>query len=438
MSTHPICTTFPPSNPHAHLCPSDITKNVIAMGFPAEAAHEKMFRNTMGDVLRFLNSRHKATGYKVYNLCAEKRYDETRFERYGYFPFKDHNPPPIDLIADFCSDMDAFLGENSEHVAAVHCKAGKGRTGTMICCYLLHVGMFQSVDKVLEFYGDRRTYDRKGVTIPSQRRYVGYYARLLNENLKYETRRLRIVQVKLSNMPREFSPLNKCCISWDGGKQHREVLCSSANTTGHSGGGGGASAAVRSASGGGVAEGSASGGSGGSSSSSSGAGGCVGGSASGGMSGVDDTRNVTLRLTDEPLCVWGDVSVQFCGGKRSWTKEKFHVWLNTFFVDLEQNKSRRAMMTGELGRVRVKGTRRLRDGKVGKGEKVNCHSLLFSTNAGSKDSSDDTFSLVLPLNEIDEALKHYKSSTDFKVRRIIPLLPLHPLLITITAYCLAD
>lgn len=340
----------------------DITKNVIAMGFPAEATHEKWYRNTMGDVLRFLNTRHKATGYKVYNLCAEKRYDETRFERYGYFPFKDHNPPPIDLISDFCCDMDAFLRENPEHVAAVHCKAGKGRTGTMICCYLLHVGMFQSVDKVLEFYGDKRTYDRKGVTIPSQRRYVGYYARLLNENLKYETRRLRIVQVKLTNMPREFAPLNKCCISWDGGKQQREVLCSSANTTGH--GGGGASSAARSGSGsvaggggGAGAEGSASGGSAGSSSSSSGGGVCVAGAGGGvaaagstsGGSGVDDNRNVTLRLTDEPLCVWGDVSVQFCGGKRTWTKEKFHVWLNTFFVDLEQNKSRRAMMmTGEI------------------------------------------------------------------------------------------
>lgn len=54
----------------------------------------------------------------------------------------------------------------------------------------------------------------------------------------------------------------------------------------------------------------------------------------------------------------------------------------------------------------------------GENTPVNCHfdncAILFCFPA-SKDSCDDTFSLVLPLTEIDEAFKHYKSHTDFKV-----------------------
>nr|XP_014089535.2 uncharacterized protein LOC106617072 isoform X1 [Bactrocera oleae]XP_014089544.2 uncharacterized protein LOC106617072 isoform X1 [Bactrocera oleae]XP_036217747.1 uncharacterized protein LOC106617072 isoform X1 [Bactrocera oleae]XP_036217748.1 uncharacterized protein LOC106617072 isoform X1 [Bactrocera oleae]XP_036217749.1 uncharacterized protein LOC106617072 isoform X1 [Bactrocera oleae]XP_036217750.1 uncharacterized protein LOC106617072 isoform X1 [Bactrocera oleae]XP_036217751.1 uncharac len=174
-----------------------IYDNIIAMGYPADNI-ESIFRNRLEDVYKFLQEVHQ-NHYKIYNLCLERSYDSNKFHgRVAVYPFEDHNPPTIELIQKFCMDVDAWLKADKKNVAAVHCKAGKGRTGTMICCYMLYSGRQKTAEDALECYAEKRTKDLKGVTIPSQRRYVQYFAKLIQSGVPYERRILQFCEIRFT------------------------------------------------------------------------------------------------------------------------------------------------------------------------------------------------------------------------------------------------
>eukprot|EP01137_Pigoraptor_chileana_P029154 Opistho-2@13977 len=177
-----------------------ITDRIIAMGFPSEKV-EGLYRNHIDEVVRFFDSRHK-DHYKVYNLCSERCYDASKFHgRVAVFPFDDHNAPPFELIQPFCEDVEKWMKEDDRNVVVIHCKAGKGRTGVMIAAFLLHCKMWDKTEDALQYYGAARTQNAKGVTIPSQQRYVAYYGRLIRENLTYAPVALCIDAIKLYTVP---------------------------------------------------------------------------------------------------------------------------------------------------------------------------------------------------------------------------------------------
>ena len=65
----------------------------------------------------------------------------------------------------------------------------------MACCLLMHLGHERSAADDIAFYNRERTRDGRGLTVPSQRRYVSYYERVLaGEAHSGDVRTLRAVQ----------------------------------------------------------------------------------------------------------------------------------------------------------------------------------------------------------------------------------------------------
>jgi hypothetical protein len=68
----------------------------------------------------------------------------------------------------------------------------QGRTGVMSSCFLLYYYRDEYHDplQTLRFYAQQRTSNGKGVTIPSQRRYVEYFGHLLNHQVFYTVKQI--------------------------------------------------------------------------------------------------------------------------------------------------------------------------------------------------------------------------------------------------------
>ena len=174
------------------------------MGYPSTGM-EGLYRNKRSHVIAFLQLQH-GDDFRVYNLCSERHYPLDIFgpgDIVAEYPFPDHNPSPLWLMHEFIADAQTYLEASDSHVVAIHCKAGKGRTGLYICALLQAMGRAGSPGEALSFYGDARTKNGKGVTIPSQQRYVGYYGQVLDEGGMREPVAVTLTSVKMwGPMPR--------------------------------------------------------------------------------------------------------------------------------------------------------------------------------------------------------------------------------------------
>lgn len=92
--------------------------------------------------------------------------------------------------------LETWNHKKNGRVVVVHCKAGKGRSGTMACSYLI-AECGWTPEQALARFTERRMRPKfgGGVTIPSQLRWIGYVDRWNKGGKKYVDRELEIVEI---------------------------------------------------------------------------------------------------------------------------------------------------------------------------------------------------------------------------------------------------
>jgi len=188
-----------------------ILTNVIAMSFPSKGT-KALYRNRIDNVAKFFEDKYSDESnidYMIYNLCSEMKYDHRKFHgNVRRFEIDDHNVPTLDQMFELVDDVRDWLsgGDGRTRVVALHCKGGKGRTGTMICAILIDKGLFKEAGDTLQYFGQRRTdlnvsEQFQGVETYSQIRYVHYFQQLVKANIrKIPSRPLKVKGIYITGL----------------------------------------------------------------------------------------------------------------------------------------------------------------------------------------------------------------------------------------------
>eukprot|EP01118_Nematostelium_gracile_P020170 TRINITY_DN969_c0_g2_i1.p1 TRINITY_DN969_c0_g2~~TRINITY_DN969_c0_g2_i1.p1 ORF type:complete len:261 (+),score=60.85 TRINITY_DN969_c0_g2_i1:116-898(+) len=177
-----------------------ITQNIIAMSFPARGL-ESAWRNSLDTVYRMLTEHH-GDNYMIWNL-QERDYNYEKFNNQILnFPFPDHHAPPLDLLLQVVHSIDNWLKASDKNVAVMHCKGGKGRTGTVIAAFLFYAGIFDTIEEAQKHFAQMRSIIENGVTQPSQKRYLQYFSEVLTGKNNLTEKILRLRNIHITNVPK--------------------------------------------------------------------------------------------------------------------------------------------------------------------------------------------------------------------------------------------
>ncbi|CAM9955531.1 unnamed protein product, partial [Ectocarpus sp. 13 AM-2016] len=116
------------------------------------------------------------------------------------FRFPGHPAPPLGMLFKMCTSIESWLLADPKNVAAVHCLTGRGRTSTVLACYLAWVGEVSAPSEALEHVASCKGVAMERLTIPSQRRYLSYFSSVM-EGVRPRSEPLLLRRVIMNTIP---------------------------------------------------------------------------------------------------------------------------------------------------------------------------------------------------------------------------------------------
>lgn len=192
---------------------------------PSQTYPQRAYRNPLDRLVAFLDSKH-GKNWAIWEFRAEGTGypDDLVYNRIRHYPWPDHHPPPFRLVPMIMASMrnwvngndleadgvggpdegknllgkvlEAWKDKKSPRVIVVHCKAGKGRSGTMACSFLISECGW-TPEEALARFTERRMRPKfgPGVSIPSQLRWISYVDRWTKGGKIYVDRELEILEI---------------------------------------------------------------------------------------------------------------------------------------------------------------------------------------------------------------------------------------------------
>ncbi|KAL3775396.1 hypothetical protein ACHAW5_009953 [Stephanodiscus triporus] len=161
-----------------------VTDRIVTMGHPhtqSSVDGDVTPQRKLAAIGHMLRKRHGGR-YMVWNL-SEVEYDASMLDdQVLTYKFPGSPSPPLGLLLKLLMSMESWLKADPRNVAVVHCLTGRGRTSTVLAAFLCWTGEagFTDVNVALEYIARCKRLPMRSLTIPSQVRYAGYFANMLD------------------------------------------------------------------------------------------------------------------------------------------------------------------------------------------------------------------------------------------------------------------
>lgn len=178
-----------------------VTERIIAVTFP-EMGSNALYKSNLKEVAHMLKTKH-GTRYMVFNL-SERRHDLIKLNPQVLdFGWPQHLAPPLERLCSICKSLDSWLSQDPQHIAVLHSKGDKGRTGIVIAAYMHYSNICASADQALDRFAMKRFYDDKlsRAMHPSQKRYIHYFAGLLSGAIRMNNSTLYLHHIIIHGVP---------------------------------------------------------------------------------------------------------------------------------------------------------------------------------------------------------------------------------------------
>lgn len=163
---------------------SYLTPRILIGSGPTDGKISRLYRNSIYDIIGYLNGRHGENNWCIYNLRAEKLgYAESLISNSSgilkNFKFLDHTVMPFVRFLECVKSIEEYTNSSAGNTVFVHCKFGKGRTGMIAVGYLMYKYNMKLSD-ALDLFRIRRNFYDVTVSVSSQLRYLKYFRKMLD------------------------------------------------------------------------------------------------------------------------------------------------------------------------------------------------------------------------------------------------------------------
>ncbi|XP_044752814.1 tensin-1 isoform X4 [Coccinella septempunctata] len=180
---------------------SYVTERIIAIWFPADASSHS-YRQGQRQASHMLRHKH-GNNYMVFNLTEPKKVLKGEHKHVQEVGWSRDLAPPLENLCSICKEIETWLSADEHRIAVLHAKGNKDKLGVIVAAYMHYSSICGNAEQALDRFSMRKYLEENigSISLPSNRRYVDYFAGLLSHNIRINTAPLYLTHVTVLGTP---------------------------------------------------------------------------------------------------------------------------------------------------------------------------------------------------------------------------------------------